>query len=258
MKLKLILLLVFVTVNLNAQKACDFTAHYLEFLTIEVKTYGTENLLFTKTKTPKESFCFYPVFKNIMYIDYLSKSLLDLKGVDEYFKESKNQEVLNERFLNVLNQNTIFKIALNELIDKTILGKPKDTITFNQLMNNAVKFFSLELNEDGNYKGKICVGNERIIQNLHKERFPQVEAFCFSSIFKHVISEDKKYDFVEEWKIAVTDIASVSLGLDKDEKILRAQGALFLLMKNNENLQNMLIEEYELNKERLPFYLSYN
>jgi hypothetical protein len=124
-------------------------------------------------------------------------------------------------------------------------------------MNNAVKFFSIYLNEDGNYKGKICVGNELIIQNLHKVRHPQVEAFCFSSIFKHLLSKDKKYDFVDEWKTAVIDIASVSLGVDEDEMILRAQGALFLLMKNNENLQNMLLEEYELNKDVLPFYLSY-
>jgi|GEM_PF-1909957 len=257
MKLKLILLLAFATVNFNAQHSCDFTANYLEFLTVEVKTFDDEAYIFLKPQKPSESFCFYPVFKDTMYINYLSKSLLDLKYVDEYLKGSQNQEVLNERFLSVLDKDTIFKKSLNELIGKTILGKPKDTITFNQLMNNAVKFFSIYLNEDGNYKGKICVGNERIIQNLHKVRHPQVEAFCFSSIFKHLLSKDKKYDFVDEWKTAVIDIASVSLGVDEDEMILRAQGALFLLMKNNENLQNMLLEEYELNKDVLPFYLSY-
>jgi len=257
MKFKLIIFILFICSNSSSQNTCDFKEHYLEFLSIEIITIEDKSYSFLKPKEPNNTYCFHPVFKNTLYIDYLSKSILKNEDYEKKLIESKNQEELNKKFLRILKKDTIFNHSLNELINKTILGQPKDTISFNQLMDIAVKFFSVELNEDGNYKGKICVGNERILKKLHKERHLQVEAFCFSSIFKHLISKDKKYDFVDEWKTAVTDIASVSLGLDENEMILRAEGALFLLMKNNENLQNMLIEEYELNKDILPFYLTY-
>lgn len=248
----------FVYSNIYSQDTCDFKEYYLEFLSVEIMTFDDKKVSILKTKKPDNSFCFYPVLKDSMYVNYLSKSLLKLNEVEEHFIQSKNQEELNKRFFQVLKKDTLFNHSLNELISKTILGHPKDTVSMNQLLNYAVKFFSVSLNDDGNYKGKICIGGMRDIEKLHAKRNFHLEAFSFSSIFKHLLSKEKKYDFQNEWRKAVTEIATVSLGLDDSEKVLRAEGALYLLMKTNENLKNMLLEEYELKKELLPFYLTNN
>ena len=48
------------------------------------------------------------------------------------------------------------------------------------------------------------------------------------------------------------------MGVEKEDQILRAQGALFILMFQNETLKNALLSEYENNKQNLPFTLQVN
>lgn len=59
-----------------------------------------------------------------------------------------------------------------------------------------------------------------------------------------------------EFVKAIKELYKVNLGIDRNEKLLRAQGAMFLLMRNNENLRMMLKEEYDQQKEYLPFVLA--
>jgi len=47
----------------------------------------------------------------------------------------------------------------------------------------------------------------------------------------------------------------INLGIDENERLLRAQGAMYFLMRNDKNLKKMLRHEYEVNKENLPFIL---
>ncbi len=86
------------------------------------------------------------------------------------------------------------------------------------------------------------------------ERKPFIEAFCFSSILKHYQSEE--FSMYDEFVKSIKELYKVNLATDKDEKLLRAQGAMFILMRNNENLKKMLMKEYEKNKEFLPFILT--
>jgi len=53
-----------------------------------------------------------------------------------------------------------------------------DTISFDKLMNIAVKYFSVtEITKDGYYAGKICTGINAI-DNTESKRSPFIEAFC--------------------------------------------------------------------------------
>jgi hypothetical protein len=60
----------------------------------------------------------------------------------------------------------------------------------------------------------------------------------------------------DEFVKAIKELYKVNLGIDKDEKLFRAQGAMFLIMRNNENLIRMLRTEYDRQKEYLPFILA--
>ena len=54
---------------------------------------------------------------------------------------------------------------------------------------------------------------------------------------------------------SVNEVAKLNLGLKEDERILRAQGALFMLMSLNPKLREVLQFEYEKQKHMLHFYL---
>ena len=129
----------------------------------------------------------------------------------------------------------------------------KDTITIDELLNIAVKYFSInQINEDGYYIGKVC-GGQNILSKTETERNPSVEEFCVSSIVKHYQSQE--FSMYDEFVKAIKELYKVNLGIDKNERLLRAQGAMCLLMKMNENLKDMLLKEYERNKDNLPFVL---
>lgn len=129
----------------------------------------------------------------------------------------------------------------------------KDTITVDGLLNIAVKYFSInQVNEDGLYVGKVCSG-QNILSKTEPKRNRAVEDFCVSSIVKHY--QGTEFNMYDEFVKAIKELYKVNLGIDKHERLLRAQGAMCLLMKMNENLKNMLLKEYETNKDHLPFVL---
>jgi hypothetical protein len=64
-----------------------------------------------------------------------------------------------------------------------------------------------------------------------------------------------EFNMYDEFVKAIKELYKVNLGDDRDEILLRAQGGMFLLMRNNKNLRKMLISEYEMKKEFLPFVL---
>ena len=61
----------------------------------------------------------------------------------------------------------------------------------------------------------------------------------------------------EEFVNAIKELNTINLGIEEGEKLLRAQGAMFVIMKNNDKLRKMLQVEYEKQKEYLPFILIY-
>jgi hypothetical protein len=142
-----------------------------------------------------------------------------------------------------------------ELVSKSIdKSKAKDSISIDGLLNIAVKYFSISMiDEKGNYVGKVCAGLNGI-QSTENIRRPFVEAFCFSSILNHYQSNE--YSMYEEFVKAIKELYKVNLGINREEKLLRAQGAMYFLMHNNENLKNMLLKEYENRKEYLPFVIN--
>ena len=163
---------------------------------------------------------------------------------------------LRKNYFEGLKKDSLFNSTMNELVNKTIDNKiPKDSLNMNQLLNIAVKYFSInKLTKEGNYAGKVCAGFNSI-GSTEKIRKPFVEAFCFSSIFNNYISEE--FNMYEEFVNAIKELNTINLGIEEEEKLLRAQGAMFLIMKNNNKLRKMLQVEYEKQKEYLPFILIY-
>ena len=190
-----------------------------------------------------------------MFFDYLLTNFSSNSN-DKSLLQINDSLSLRKNYFEGLKKDSLFNSTMNELVNKTIDKKiPKDSLNMNQLLNIAVKYFSInKLTKEGDYAGKVCAGFNSI-KSTEKIRRPFVEAFCFSSIFNNYISEE--FSMYEEFVNAIKELYTINLGVEEEEKLLRAQGAMFLIMKNNNKLRKMLQVEYEKQKEYLPFILIY-
>ncbi len=238
-----------------SQIKCDIENYYDEFIKTQKFKYNDEEYLVKKVVETKNTECFSNlVNSNIMYIDYLltnfssNSNYRDLLSITDSLTLQKN-------YIKQLQEDSLFNSVMSDLVAKTIEKKlPKDTISMDELLNIAVKYFTiLRINEDGYYVGKVCVGLNSI-EKTEAIRQPHIEAFSFSSILKHYQSE--KFSMYDEFVKAIKELYKVNFGIDKEERLLRAQGAMFLLMRNNVNLGKMLKSEYEKNIHNLPFVLT--
>lgn len=236
------------------QKLCDVKNHYEDFVLIQPSSFNGKGSFIKRVIETNRKSCFSDLINhNKMFIEYL---LINFSSNSNYQYNSQFTDsiTLKKTYFLELKKDSLFNSTMHELITKSIdCNTPKDTIKLDNMLNVAVKYFSIrKLNDDGSYVGKVCIGLNDI-KKTESARKPFVEAFCFSSILKHYQSEE--FNLHEEFVEAIKELYKVNLGLDKNEKLLRAQGAMFMLMKNNESLIKMLKSEYERQKIYLPFIL---
>lgn len=251
------IILTLITIQGYGQKQCDIKTHYDDFISVQKSFYNEKAYLTKRVVETNKKSCFSElVNNNPMFIDYI---LTNFSSNTNYHNllELTDSIAIRNKFFNDLGKDSLFNSVMTDLVSKTSDKKvPKDTISMNKLLNVAVKYFSImRLTDEGYYVGKVCVGLNDI-KKTESERKPFIEAFSFSSILKHYQSEE--YNMYDEFVKAIKELYKVNLGIDKDEKLLRAQGAMFLLMRNNENLKKMLKNEYEKQKDYLPFILIVN
>lgn len=121
-------------------------------------------------------------------------------------------------------------------------------------MDIATKFIKIiDINADGNYVLKVCVGVNDL-ERTQIKRYADVEAFSFLAILNHY--QDKNDPLKDEIVKEFHKIVPLSMGVEKEERILRAQGALMVLMYQNESFKKALLKEYEDKKEILPFRIN--
>lgn len=252
-----IIILTIISIQGFGQKQCDIKSHYEDFISVQKSIYNEKAYLIKRVVEAQKKSCFSDlVNNNPMFIDYLLTNFSSNANYQNLLELSDSIAIRNKYF-NDLKKDSLFNSVMTDLVNKTIDKKiPKDTISMDKLLNVAVKYFSImRLTDEGHYVGKVCVGLNDI-KKTESERKPFIEAFSFSSILKHYQSEENS--MYDEFIKAIKELYKVNLGIDKDEKLLRAQGAMFLLMRNNENLKKMLKNEYEKQKDYLPFVLTDN
>lgn len=251
------IILTLITIQGYGQKQCDIKTHYEDFISVQKSIYNEKAYLTKRVIETQKKSCFSDlVNNNPMFIDYLLTNFSSNANYQNLL-DLPDSIAIRNRYFNDLKKDSVFNSVMTDLVNKTIdKTTPKDRISMDKLLNVAVKYFSImRLTDEGHYVGKVCVGLNDI-KKTESERKPFIEAFSFSSILKHYQSEE--YSMYDEFVKAIKELYKVNLGIDKDEKLLRAQGAMFLLMRNNENLKKMLKNEYEKQKGHLPFVLTDN
>lgn len=229
---------------------CDIIASYGDFITIEKANYKGRDYLTKKAINPPEGHCLSALIdSNLSYINYLITNFTDNRSYGQLLAIDDSAS-LQTTYIQQLQQDTIFNGVMEQLTNGTIHKRDKETYSTDEILNIAVKYFSIPSLQGENYTGKICAGINDI-KSTEKYRSPQLEAFCFSSIIACVRKPGNK--LIQEFTSEVKELYKVNLGVDANERLLRAQGALFMAMRSNTYLRTMLKEAYELKKEQLPF-----
>jgi len=193
------------------------------------------------------------VINNIDELRYILKNFSEIDYL--YLESIENSIELQNQFITQLKSDSNFVSYIYKYFSQTLEPDkyPKDKIKFSYVHALSVKFFQIiDIDHNNSYIGKVCSG-DNLISQTETVRNPHVEAFCFAAVFNNYQSEE--FNLIAEFREAISQLYSVNLGNDKEEKILRAQGAVMLLMKNNKKLEQMLRTEYESKKDYLPFII---
>jgi hypothetical protein len=80
-----------------------------------------------------------------------------------------------------------------------------------------------------------------------------LEAFCIASILKNI--KNKDLNIWADFTRSLQKLKKINFGVQEQERLLRAQGAMFMMMYNNTTLHQIIQKEYEKQQEYLPFIL---
>lgn len=254
-QLFLILSIGLIAGSLFSQTDCHIEKEYRKIFKIQKMKYGESEFLMMTVNKLDDNSCFADLVNNNgQYIDYLRTHFSDHSNYEKLMAISDTIE-LQDEFIKSLENDSVFNSEMNKLTGKITNASNyiPDTVSMNALLNIAVKYFSIiEINEDGHYAGKVCSGINGLEQT-EKERKPHIEAFCFVAIMNNYQGE--KFNMYDEFVKGIQELYMINLGIDNEDRLLRAQGAMYMFMRNNEKLRELLLHEYENKKEYLPFVL---
>lgn len=212
---------------------------------------GTKIVPSFQDRELQENILDYKPYIGYIFTHFKDKSIKKGLTVDN----QTDPEIAIEAYRERLKRDTLFVNTLQRISDnsaKAIQDKP--AYDFDKIMDIAVKFIKIiDSDKEGSYVLKVCVG----VNDLGKtqtERYADIEAFCFMTILYAYLNEERPLK--DEIENEFYKVADINMGIDKEERILRAQGALIVLMHQNQALKKALVEEYETNKEILPFSLT--
>jgi len=227
---------------------------YTQIFSIEQQQYkGRVYYQKQVNKLPESHFLAKWINTNQQYLNYLLANFSRLdQSMLKQVTTSKDRQSL---FVRTLQQDIGFGKVMERFAIRALPNTTQslDTIHTNNLMNIAVKYFNIrKINAQGQYALKVC-GGLNGIRATEAKRNPQLEAFCFSTILKNFANPKSglRAEVVKNAK----QLYTLNLGIDPKDRLLRAQGALFMLMRNSSILKKILLQEYKTKQATLPFVI---
>ncbi len=250
-------LLLSISYSTSSQNASSLQSNFSDIFQIKKEKYGDREYLNKTVNTLEgDQKLKELVNNNKLYLHYLLLNFSDQNNYQQLLEQESEKE-LQKEFINSLERDSLFNSVMHKISEKTF--NPyyvPDTVSVDELLNVAVKYFTIkDITEEGNYAGKVCAGINGIQKTL-SERKPHLEAFSFSTILKNM--KEEKESMHHEFVDAIHELYKLELGVDKEDRLLRAQGVMFSLMRNNVQLKTLLFSEYENKKEYLPFVIITN
>ena len=176
------------------------------------------------------------------------------------FKLVKDSVKLQRKFGEKLQEDPLFNQYFLPLIATyyqsqgyTITGYnfDKPTYTFNQMVNVMVKYYEVTgIDSRGNFSTRLGISDNGLVNTVDTRR-PLIESYCL------YIIRQNKYKAYKALEDAKKVVISLELGLRDSDKIKRAEGAIYALLSQDEDLRTLLKDDYEKNAKGLPFVITF-
>lgn len=250
------LIVTLLTLPLFSAPNSDQSHFFGDLFSAYLYTGNKKPLVITQVNSLDSSHVLAPlVNNNSRFMSYLMKNYAHPELLRS-LSAIKDSVELNNTFVRGLKKDSIFTGYMSKVIGhyQNPQKFPADSVSLNEVLNITVKFFSiLKLNEKGHYVGKVCVGLNSL-KATEPDPKPYLEAFAFSTIANNMGNTKfpMRKTFIEGLKMLNT----LHMGLDKEEKLFRAQGAIFMYMRNHPLVKEMVLESYKKSKVYLPFIIN--
>lgn len=196
--------------------------------------------------------------ENTLYLDYILEnySLVNRAKLNEYKTDSVK---LRQVFFDDLKNDKVLEKNLNPLIywylqsNSITPSVSKDVISKEQLFTTASTFFhAVKIKPDSSVSFKVCVGQNGFVRKTPTNNsMPLVEAFCFMTVLNFI--ESKENPYYDEYKINAKKLSNEDLQLSIEERLQKIRQKMYQMMASNQNLQRILLSEYEKKKTMLSF-----
>ncbi len=255
LRLSITLIFGLISMSIFAQSDCNIEDAYQSIFSIEKQQHKEREYLLKTVNTIDTSSCFADLVNNYsMYLDYLLTNFSD-RSYSEELMAIEDTNKLQREFAITLQKDSVFSREMHNLT-KRITDKTNftpDTVSMDEVLNIAVKYFALtDIQKDDAYVGKVCIGINGL-DATENERKPQIEAFAFTAIMNSF--QSKESNMYDEFVKGIRELYKINLGTDTDDRLLRAQGAMYMFMRQNDKLKALLQQEYKNNQKYLPFIL---
>lgn len=256
----IILLIVFCFLILNFLFADsnDSIVNHLDKI-FKVKKYvykGKKHVVDEISKLPEKNPFAKLVNDNIIYLNYIVNNFFKLDNYNDLLK-TKDLKEMNKKYIETIKKDKDFINMLKEF-EYYYLNKSdknnKKVFSLDEVVEIATKFFAISGIVRNKYALHVCVGIN-LIKDTEKERHPHLEGFLINAIFKDMNNKDSILNDVYN---SLDKLYKLNLGIDKDKRVLRAQGALLILLFENPGLKKLIVREYEKSKDFLPFVIKYD
>ena len=166
-------LIITIAIQAYGQKPCNIKDLYKDFISIQKTTYNQKDYLTKQVVETKEKSCLSELVNhNTMFMEYLVINFSSNADAQSLLK-LPDSITLREMYFRDLNNDSLFNSVMTEWVSKTMdRNVPKDTLSMDNLMNIAVKYFSIiRVTDEGYYAGKVCIGVNDI-KKTENERKP--------------------------------------------------------------------------------------
>ena len=256
--LKRLVFLFFIAFNtaVLAQSAevCLLSDHLNELFYAAKKSHGERDFLMRKAMAPAKGSCLSEGDEvSTAYLQYLLTHFAPYDE-DEQLLALDDSTTIQAAFIASLEADSVFMELMADLDARRYdSNATRDTLSLNEILDYAVKYFSIiGLTPEGHYRGKVCAGINGITET-EAERNPHIEAFCFSSILENMGNET--HSMYPVFVNGIRRLYTLNLGLDEEDRLLRAQGAMYMFMREQPELTALLKMEYSEKRHFLPFVL---
>jgi hypothetical protein len=255
--------LLFVVVPIFGQKAItiqELKSKYGSVILAQKKTNFSNSIYLEKKvniptddETLKAFVEQYQGYINMMKDEYITVN-------SDEFNLVKDSVKLQAKFGEKLQEDPLFNQYFLPLIATyyqsqgyTITGYnfEKPTYTFDQMVNVMIKYYEVtSVDSRGDFKTRLGVSDNGLVNTINVRR-PLMESYCL------YIIRQNKYKAYKALENAKNVVSTLELGLKDEDKIKRAEGAIYALLSQDEGLRTLLREDYEKNASGLPFIITF-